>query len=223
MKLNLFFPIILLAFGILTSCGVDDSENPDAESTFGIRHDRELSDYEEKAAETGSDLPDFSSVICFQYNLTGGTELDYVASGTVIDEYWILTAGHNFFTSDEQTSPAPASGIIIAIGNDPNDPDAQYEVEELVFHPTWLTDDDGYANGNDLCLVKTKEPITGITPQALYAGSDEPIGSKVWYCGFGDYSQIEGQNPDLYSKKHAHENILDRVVGGIETSIDGTT
>lgn len=105
-------------------------------STFGIRHDKSLSDYEEVAASEEADRPNFKAVVNFTYSLDGSDNQDLIATGTLIDPEWILTAGHNFFESDEQTEPALVSGITVKVGNDPNNPDATYDVEEIIIHPT---------------------------------------------------------------------------------------
>ncbi|MEM1327670.1 MAG: trypsin-like serine protease [Bacteroidota bacterium] len=209
--------IFLLVF---TACEEDELIIPDENRTFGIRHDRSLAEYEALVTSTNKNLPDFSSVFSFQYSLDGSNNQEFTATGTLIDDNWILTAGHNFFVSDEQDSPAPIRGITILQGNDPNTPDASYEVAELVFHPTWLVADD-FFNGNDLCLVKLKTPITDITPATLFTKSNESLGDLVWFCGFGDYSKLDGQDIDLLSKKHASENRLDRKVNGITTTFSG--
>lgn len=213
-----YFWFLLLS---LAACTPDEElESPDGpRTTFGIRHDKTLEDYERiatnQAPYNSADYPDFSPVVSFTYSLDGSRNYDYVASGVLVAPNWILTAGHNFFTSDEQRSPAPIAGIVVNLGNDPDRPTQTKRVAELVFHPTWLSDDDVFGNANDFCLVRLAEPITGIKPATLNASAEEIIGSTVWFCGFGDYSRQPGQNPDDYSKKHALENILDRKVAGI--------
>lgn len=218
-----FIPALLLS-----SCTDEDEIiTPSADQTFGIRHDKSLSEYESAGANEGSytttAYPDFSSVVHFNYSIDGSNQRDYVASGTLISNQWVLTAGHNFYVAEEQKTPAPAAGVRVLVGNDPNNPSATYEVEELVFHPTWLDQGDGFVNGNDLCLVKLKTPITNVTVAPLYTSSTETIGSGVWFCGYGDYSQVQGQNADALSKKHALENILDRKNSGISTTNGNTT
>jgi V8-like Glu-specific endopeptidase len=224
---NKFSLLALVLLTALFSCTLEEEEPvvivPDSKTTFGIRHDIPLSVYEALASSTAADRPSFAAVIMFDYSLNGSSNSEYVATGTLITPDWILTAGHNFYDAAEQSSPATASGITVKVGNDPNNPDKTYKVTQLVFHPTWLDGKQEYSDGNDLCLVKLSTPITNLTPVPLYTGTDEAIGSKVWYAGFGDYSQLSGQNPDLFSKKHAFENILDRKVGGFNTSFGGTT
>ncbi|MBN2893811.1 MAG: trypsin-like serine protease [Bacteroidales bacterium] len=140
----------------------------------------------------------------------------------LITSEWILTAGHNFYVAEEQTEPALPEGIFVLTGNNPNSPTGTYEVEQLVFHPTWMQDNEDFLNANDFCLVKLSSPITNITPAQLITSTSEIIGNTIWYCGFGDYTQEFGNGED-YSKKHAIENILDRKVDGINTSISGQT
>lgn len=216
--------LALLFTGVLIFTGCDDNEviEPSADETFGIRHDKQLSDYEAQAMLTGSDYPSFESVVFFNYSLDGSTDYEYIATGTLIDEDWILTAGHNFFVEGQKEGIAKASGVQVMTGIDPNNPDAIYEVEELVFHPTWIAQNDVYGFANDFCLVRLKTAITDMDIVDLYTEENEPIGQKVWGCGFGDYSSLSGQDPDAYSKKHAFENILDRKNTGIESSSGGS-
>lgn len=219
MRRILLLLLVTLAFGVF-SCVKDDPEFYDTEISFGIRHDISLSEYEELASRNSPDLPDFASVVFFSYSLDGNPEQDYIATGTVIDENWILTAGHNFYDAEQQNSPVPARGISVLIGNDPNFPDASYDVSELVFHPGWLAGNQDYGDANDLCLVKLSTPI-GLTPVGLYDTDDEALGRDVWFCGFGDYSQRPGNNPDLFSRKHAIKNILDRKRSGFTSASGG--
>lgn len=219
--------LLLCALGIsiLSSCGSDSEFLPSEFSAFGIRHDKELSEYEEVATNSspynGIDYPDFSPVVAFSYSLDGSNDHEFVATGTLIKSNWILTAGHNFFVADEQSSPAIPSGISVLVGNDPNNPLTQLSVEKLVFHPSWLNQSNDFLNANDLCLVKLSSSINSIDVAEIVSSKNEVIGSTSWYAGFGDYSQEPGQNADLFSKKHAVENILDRKNDGI-SSTDGS-
>jgi V8-like Glu-specific endopeptidase len=215
----------------LFSCGdyIDEEPIPEnnASITFGIRHDKKLNDYELIATNEGevssSAYPLFAPIVKFCYTLDGSTGIEYIGTGTLVAPQWILTAGHNFFVADEQTSPAKTSGIQVFVGNDPNTIQQGLEVEKLVFHPTWLTDNDGYFYGNDLCLVKLKEPINSITPAKINLSKDERLSEIVWFGGFGDYTQQVGQDANLLPRKHALQNILDRKVDNIKTTITGKT
>lgn len=204
-----------------TSCGDFDEEDlgPDSEITFGIRHDKPLTDYETVATNTApyntGDFPDFESVVNFTYSLNGSSEPEFVATGLLVAPDWILTAGHNFFDSEDQNQPAVVTGINVNLGNDPNNPSSTLDVEALVFHPTWINESEVIVGANDFCLVKLKSPVTSINPAILDNSGGEAIGGTVWYAGYGDYSGLPGQNSELYSKKHAISNILDRAVDGI--------
>lgn len=218
--------LLLILFFIITtlnSCQKETIYN----AAFGIRHDKNLSDYEEVATNNSpyntADYPDFSPIIMFEYSLDGSQNTDYVASGVLISPDWILTAGHNFYVAKEQDEPAPVSGIKVIVGNNPNNPINTYTVSKLVFFPTWIEMNDDFLNANDLCLVKLSSPITNITPAEINFETTETIGETLWYCGFGDYSQQFDQDPDLYSNKHAIENILDRKVSDITSTTNGTT
>ena len=216
--------LLLLLLISFASCDTDDGfSEPDGDTTFGIRHDRDLADYEDIAADSNPELPDFSPVVAFEYSVDGSQNGDFTASGVLITPEWILTAGHNFYDVEEQNAPAPPSGITVFVGNDPNNPDETFSVAEVVLHPTWENGLQVYENANDLCLVRLSSPITSITPASLYSETDEVVGSTAWHAGFGSYSEQDGQNPNLESKKHAMENVLDRVRGGIQTSAGGTT
>lgn len=191
--------------------------------TYGIRHDKNLIEYEALVTDKTRDLPDFSSVIFFAYSLDGTDNADLIASGVLINEQWILTAGHNFFVAEEQDKPALASGVKVYVGNNPNEPENIYDVSNIVFHPTWINEEQSYGNANDFSLVKLSKPITNITPATLYTDKTEPLGSIVWHAGFGGYSEVFGDNPELDSNKHAIQNTLDRVQDGLTTSINGVT
>jgi len=200
------------------SCEQDYYFGNESISAFGIRHDKSLSEYEALAANNTGDKPDFSAVVSFSYSMDGSSNEEYIASGILIDPEWILTAGHNFYDAYEDDHPAPETGIIVKVGNDPNNPVQTFGVSEIVFHPSWLDGQQEYEHGNDLCLVKLSSPVINLTPAILHTNATEEIGSKVWFCGFGDYSETLGEDPDLDSKKHAIENILDRKKIGLISS-----
>jgi len=96
-------------------------------------------------------------------------------------------------------------------------------VERIVFHPSWLAENDLFDMANDLCLVKLKTPISSITPAKIANTSEVSVGNEVWFAGYCDYSEQEGQNPELFSKRHIIENILDRIVIGLQSSANGQT
>lgn len=228
--MNTFSVKQLLLLGLIIvfiSCEEDEPLFPDVSETFGIRHDKELVEYEAVATNQSpydsEEYPDFASVVAFSYSLDGSDNAEFVATGTLISPEWILTAGHNFFVAEEQEAPAPVSGISVLVGDDPNEPSDTYEVAELIFHPTWIAQSNDFLNGNDLCLVKLTTPITGISTAQMNLSGNETIGNTVWGCGYGDYSRQPGQDPDAFSKKHAIQNTLDRSIDGVMSSVNGET
>lgn len=223
MRFIKYLPLLVITL-IFNSCSDDEVfEEPSENLTFGIRHDTPLSAYETVATSKDANKPDFSSTIFFSYSIDGSANHDYVASGVLIDDEWILTAGHNFYVAEEQSKPATPSGIQVRIGNDPNNPEAIYGVSQVIFHPTWIAGQQELSHANDLCLVKLIHPISNITPAPLFTSNNEMVGNDVWHCGFGAYSDRPGQNPNLHSKKHAIHNILDRVKTGFTTTTAGVT
>ncbi len=222
----------LLSLVVLSSCngGGEEEENVNVETptTFGIRHDKALTDYEEVAKNSSpyntDDYPDFSTVVHFEYSLDGSDNFEYSATGVIVNSEWILTAGHNFYDEEDQSSPAPVSGIEVKFGDDPNNPTLTRDVAELVFHPTWVNEPIVLDKANDLCLVKLSSPVTGIEYATINSSTSEPLQGTVWYAGYGDYSEQSGQNPNLETKRHAIENELDRIVSGISSQTEnGTT
>lgn len=217
-----FFLFLFTAAFSMYSCQKEEEIAEDFGVAFGIRQDKTLSDYEVVAAASNPNLPNFKAVVAFSYSLDGSSNAEYIATGALVAPQWILTAAHNFYDASEQKKPALTKGITVKVGDDPNNPSKIYTVSQIVIHPTWLHGSQDYKDANDLCLVKLSSPITNISPVPLHTSSTESIGSTVWFCGFGDYSQAPGQNPNLESKKHAIENILDRKVAGLKTTHEST-
>jgi Trypsin len=148
---------------VFIACNREGIEN--GKSTFGIRHDKSLSEYEGLVLGNDPELPDFSPVVFFEYTINGK---DFVASGVLVSPNWILTAGLNFYDRSEQSSPAPASDIKVKVGNDPNNPIATLSVSQLVFHPTWIASGQDYMDANDLCLVKLTSPYNAVIVNAKW-------------------------------------------------------
>ncbi|QLB13317.1 trypsin [Bisgaardia hudsonensis] len=193
---------------------------------FGIRHDVPLAKYEQATLNKKQlDIPDLSPVIQFAYSVDGKSEdEEVIASGILINSEWILTAAHNFYVAEEQSAPVNPDRVIVRVGKNPNEPEAEYTVDKIVLHPTWITQGDGFTLGNDVALVHLSAPITNIKPVKVINHNDlEPLGKPVWFAGFGDYSMTKNQDEDSYSKLHLINNILDRRVSGIITEEDGKT
>jgi len=218
--------VLVLSMMFLASCQKDEDpvESP---ITFGIRHDKALSDYESIASNSGAysagvDYPDFEPVVFMRFSNSVGGVKELVATGTLVHEQWILTAAHNFFEDEIQAVPTPVSEIEIFASNNPNIPGTILQVEKLIFHPTWLQQSDDFLKANDLCLIKLTAPFSGVNPAIINTSSAELLQDKVWFAGFGDYSGQPGQDPIPYSKRHAFENELDRKNNGIISDSSGT-
>ncbi len=195
----------------LVSCMALDRFRAPQGDAFGIRHDRELHAYEEIAAKQHPERPDFSPVLCLEYSLKAHKRPEFIATGVLISDRWVLTAGHNVYDASEQRRVADAEGIYVLLGNDPNRPQAEIRVVEVHVHPSWAKGHQELKHANDLCLLKLAQPIKQLRPASLHRAGEERIGSVIWHAGFGDYSEREGQDPDALSRKHAGQNILDRV------------
>lgn len=215
MRLYRLVPLFVLFLSACSDDGSDRALDPDDDlspQTFGIRHDRTLADYEAIGSNEppfdSFGYPDFSSVVAFSYSLDGSDEAEYVASGALVRPDWVLTAGHNFFT-EEQDAPAPVRGIIMLTGADPDAPTGEYEVAELVFHPLWKDD---FPTAYDLCLVRLSEPVTGVPLALINTDGVESVGQVVWSAGYGDYSAQPGHDPQGFSARHALANTLDRIL-----------
>lgn len=91
------------------------------------------------------------------------------------------------------------------------------EVEKVILHPTWISENELFDKGNDICLIKLKAPITNISPSAVnYTIDAELIGSDIWFAGYGDYTQKFSSN-DEYSKRHAIQKVLDRTSNDLQS------
>lgn len=218
-RINNILGILVLIPIVLIACGKEKL----TQNTFGIRHDKTIGEYEAVATNQApyntTDYPDFSPVVSFSYGLEGTANDEYTATGTFITSEWILTAGHNFYVAEEQAFPAPASGIKVLVGNDPNNPTHVLDVAEVVYHPSWITENQDFIKANDMSLVRVEIPFNAVTPALFNTEMVEQTGNTTWYAGYGDYSNGSSQ----LSKKHAIENILDRKNEGITSSADGVS
>jgi D-alanyl-D-alanine carboxypeptidase len=87
--------------------------------------------------------------------------------GTLVAPQWVLTAAH------------------VARGIPPNlrrviFEDVDYQIAEVFIHPDWKG-----RGPHDIALLRLSEPVKGVTPAALYTGTDE-AGRIVTFVGRGD-------------------------------------
>ncbi len=123
-----------------------------------IRHDVDPQAYLDLGANSA-----YSSVghIAFQ-DATGG----YLASGTLIADNWVLTAGHVV---------AGTTSMDFTIGGQ------TISGTQFIPHPKWNGD---LLTGYDIGLVKLASSVSGVAPATLYTGSNE-LGNNSVAVGYG--------------------------------------
>ena len=151
-----------------------------------IRHDRDPQHYLNLGA-----APEYASV--GKFDLTKW-EPGYSASGTLIDDKWVLTAAHAF--------DGTTSGSFTVGGK-------AYAVERWVAHPKW---DGQLRRGYDLALVKLGAPVTDVAPAALYTGRRE-LNSVATLVGFGRTGTGLTGHSEYDALKRAGHNTIDGTVG----------
>ena len=149
--------VSFLALGLSRFLGVQDA------GAGTIRHDVPDQDYTNLAAQ-----PQFASVGRLDITDAGNS---YIASGTLIDPYWVLTAAHNV------SFPDP-TGVTFTLtpGGTP------HTASEWIPHPLW--NNNAPYNGYDVGLIRLSTPVTNVTPAIRYSGSGE-LGSIATIVGYG--------------------------------------
>jgi Trypsin/PEP-CTERM motif len=168
-----------------------------------IRHDRDDSLYLSLAAD-----PAFDPVGKFTWNEPG---YSYLASGTLIRNDWVLTAGHVVGGTDGLG--AGVSNLKFKVGG------TTYTADQWIPQPQWATSNESLTAGWDIGLVHLATDVSGIVPAELFLpeyGSELGlVGTEV---GFGDTGTgLTGYDNTTAGTKRAGQNILD-VVGTAETS-----
>jgi len=207
-----YYLILIPFFFFLGSCEFDEL---DLETdTFGIRHDLDLTDYENLGQNrgnyiSGNDYPDFESVCALTY-IRDGEPID--ASGVLIAPQWVLTAGHNLVSGDESFPDPFETEMEIYFGDDFMNPSQTISVDEVILHPGWIPNQgEGREAAVDVALLKLSKPVTNVTPASYVSTTVTLLDQKIFVCGFGDYAEALDSD-ELYSQKHAFENVLDRYV-----------
>jgi len=86
--------------------------------------------------------------------------------GTLIAPQWVLTAAH-------VAQNAQQRGRKVRFG------DVDYAIDQVFIHPDWREQ-----GPHDIALIKLAEPVKGVTPIAIYSGSNE-AGNMATFVGQG--------------------------------------
>ncbi|WP_157378599.1 S1 family peptidase [Aliagarivorans taiwanensis] len=94
-------------------------------------------------------------------------EFFFYCGGAIVDEQWILTAGHCVYDS-ENNQIQPASKLRVVLGASPIPSDRYQDlvrVDEVVLHPNYFELVDGAAEFDfDFALLRLAEPDTEVSP-----------------------------------------------------------
>ena len=121
--------------------------------------------------------------------------------GTLIDPYWVVTAGHGIFCMEK--------GDKIKVGKQFIEVDSRYTHSDYV---------DGA--DNDIALIKLKSPVRGIEPAKLYRNTDEAT-QDIWFIGTGATGTgSTGQtNPAISGNKGVLRKAENRIEKTSETEL----
>lgn len=161
-----------------------------------IRHDRSDSSYTSLAAS-------YAAV----GKLTWGS---YIGSATLVDENWILSAGHCLdaagLSASDWTFDLTASGGGVHVG------------AERFVYSGWTGE---LSDGTDIALLRLATPETTVAPATINTDTSE-VGRTATHVGFGRTGT--GLTGDIYSAgtKRAGNNVVDldgSLVGGYSDTI----
>jgi secreted trypsin-like serine protease len=135
--------------------------------------------------------------------------------GSIVAPQWILTAGHCAVADSDLTENLkPADKIFVGYGSTDRTKTTKIESEEIIVNPGFLTH--GLASGDDVALIKLKEPIPDAKP-VEYATSDTDTkfvtpGARVTVTGWGAIWDPKDKDiVDLLSKLSPQTDVSEKL------------
>lgn len=158
------------------------------DSSFGVQD----LDYQRLAQQSP-----FQAVGRFDYTENSS---EFVASGTLINPDWVLTAGHNFGVGATVTGTFTIGGV-----------SRTFSSAAIFHHPSWASSPEvGPTQGADIALVRLDSPFTGVTP-ARIATNANFVGQTAITVGYGAYGTGLNASTPSDGTKRAMMNVIDRM------------
>jgi MYXO-CTERM domain-containing protein len=177
-----WFVLAFMLLGLAAAAGVA----PSVAVGGTIRDDRDPQLYLNLGA-----APQYASV--GRFDLTKDMP-GYSASGTLIDDNWVLTAAHAL--------DGATAGQFTVGGR-------SYGISKWITHPKW---DGELRRGFDLALVKLDGTVTDVAPAQLYTGHRE-LGAVGTFVGFGRTGTGTTGDTIYDGLKRAGQNTIDGTIG----------